>query len=306
MAASDLIAAAIAAFSITVSPPPPANIHASDGICVETLLRPAMFSSDDYRFGGFHVGELRADGFAVGPFGLLASAHRRLAFDARCLGDDDMPSRAHPALALAHAVDRWLDGMRGVAEPQPKAQPRAAVAVVVLPTMPAPDFDAVERAVRDVIALIRQRDPTIDLDVGQLTCLQRALYFEARGEGMLGQAAVAHVALNRVGTRPGRTTICDVVQEPGQFAPYLGGEPDDDELAQTDDDATRLAAETAAMVMAGYVDDPSRGGQYFYAPRLVKGQPAWVKGMKETARIGAHRFFVEVDARPHDARLARD
>jgi spore germination cell wall hydrolase CwlJ-like protein len=153
----------------------------------------------------------------------------------------------------------------------------------------------------------RERDPGVELDRKQLACLQRALYFEARGEGSLGQAAVAHVALNRVGTRPSRATICEVVREPGQFAPYLNGEPDEADLAQTDEDATRSAIETAAMVMAGYVPDPSRGGQYFYAPRILKTQPAWAKGLKETARIGGHRFFADPEAlAPAPTRLARN
>jgi len=124
---------------------------------------------------------------------------------------------------------------------------------------------------------------------------------------MLGQAAVAHVALNRLGTRPNRTTICEVVREPGQFAPYLNGEPDESELVQTDEEATRIAAETAAYVMAGYLPDASRGGRYFYAPALVKSPPPWVKGMKETARIGGHRFFVEPEnARPTETKVARN
>ncbi len=184
------------------------------------------------------------------------------------------------------------------------AQPRLVVSMTALPAPVA--RDPLEATARSVIGELRARNPAIELDAKQLVCLQRALYFEARGEGSLGFAAVAHVALNRVGTRPGRTTVCDVVREPGQFAPYLTGEPDEADLAQTDEDATRAATEAAAQVMAGSIPDPSRGGLYFYAPRILKTQPAWAKGLKETARIGGHRFFAEPPIPVVATRLARN
>lgn len=210
---------------------------------------------------------------------------------------------ASPRLSLSAMVG-WVTGhdpgtvLPGVAEA------RTEVAIDALPDVTDPD--PISRVIRLVVVDLRAQDPTLELDRQQLHCLQRALYFEARGEGMLGQAAVAHVALNRVGTRPNRTTICEVVREPGQFAPYLNGEPDDADLVQTDEEATRIATESAAFVMAGYLPDPSRGGRYFYAPALVKTQPAWAKGMKETARIGGHRFFIERESAPTETKLARN
>ncbi|MBI3514764.1 MAG: cell wall hydrolase [Proteobacteria bacterium] len=262
MAASELIAAAMAAFFLS-HPPSALTVGApADARCVPALRLRAL----DER------------GAAVRP-----SLTRMLG----C---------AEPRPALAFALDvvrEWLGGPDAM--PGVEAQPRPGVTVAALAD-PA-DADPILKAARLVIAEWRERDPTVDLDRKQLVCLQRALYFEARGEGMLGQAAVAHVALNRVGTRSGRASICDVVREPGQFAPYLGGEPDGTDLAQSDDDATQLALETAAQVMAGYFPDPSRGGLYFYAPRLLKTQPAWARGLKETARIGGHRFFADPEAR---------
>ena len=263
MAASDLIAAAVAAFF--VSQPP---VGKTVGVVAEPPCAPPL-----------RVGRAAEVRHAVS----LPSPVRAL----NCAAP-----KSTLALALESARD-WLEGVTGM--PDVTAQPRAGVMVAVL-SDPA-DADPIYKAARLVIAEWRERDPTVELDRKQLVCLQRALYFEARGEGMLGQAAVAHVALNRVGTRPGRASICDVVREPGQFAPYLGGEADEVELAQSDDDATQIALETAAQVMAGYFPDPSRGGQYFYAPRLVKTQPAWAKGLKETARIGGHRFFAEPETK---------
>jgi spore germination cell wall hydrolase CwlJ-like protein len=194
------------------------------------------------------------------------------------------------------AVRDWLDDADAILQGVPR--PRALVYVKPLPD-PA-DADPVYRMIRETIDDVHQHDPMVSLDRVQVACLQRALYFEARGEGERGMAAVAHVALNRVGTKSTRATVCDVVREPGQFAPYLTGEPDDADLAETDEDAAQLAIEIAAQVMAGYLPDPSRGGRYFYAPAVLKVAPTWAKGMKETARVGGHRFFSE----PPDTRVA--
>jgi len=272
MAASEFIAAAIAAFSVVPLPTATPFSASADMRCMAV---PAV---------------LRA--FEAGP-------------PMRAWRDDwsGRASDARPLLArgcidaapesslgnLVATVQSWFDGSDANLIVGPP--PRALVWVTKLPD-PA-DADPLQKTIREVVDELRFRNPAIELDRKQLACLQRALYFEARGEGVLGLAAVAHVALNRVGTRPNRATVCDVVREPGQFAPYLNGEPDEADLAQPEDDATRLAIETAAQVMAGYLPDPSRGGRYFYAPAVLKVVPAWAKGMKETARVGGHRFFAE-------------
>ncbi len=208
-----------------------------------------------------------------------------------------------PRLSVTGMVS-WATGYDPSMVVQHAGEQRSQIAVHVLPDVTDPD--PISRTIRLVVVDLREKDAGLELDRTELGCLQRALYFEARGEGILGQAAVAHVALNRVNTRQSRGTICEVVREPGQFAPYLTGEPDDADLIQTDEEATRIAAETAAFVMAGYLPDPSRGGRYFYAPALVKAPPPWVKGMKETARIGGHRFFIEPEPSRLETKVARN
>ena len=46
---------------------------------------------------------------------------------------------------------------------------------------------------------------------GQLQCLAKAIYFEARGESEKGQLAVGRVVLNRVESGAYADTICGVV-----------------------------------------------------------------------------------------------
>lgn len=48
---------------------------------------------------------------------------------------------------------------------------------------------------------------------GEVRCLARAMYFEARGESVAGQIAVAQVTLNRVKAEKFPDTVCNVVHE---------------------------------------------------------------------------------------------
>jgi spore germination cell wall hydrolase CwlJ-like protein len=50
-----------------------------------------------------------------------------------------------------------------------------------------------------------------DLSEDDLFCMVQNVYFEARGEDMLGQAAVAHVTLNRVRSPAYPDSGCGVV-----------------------------------------------------------------------------------------------
>ena len=272
MAASEFFAAAIAAFSIVQDP---AETPHAAAVAARCMMVPGL-----------------ARALEVAP---VAWMQPRVAVSFGCA---QRAPRSTVALMI-DALRDWLDDARDnlIGTPHPR------VLVYVSPLPDPADRDPVQKAVREQVDEMRRNDPAVTIDRGQLNCLQRALYFEARGEGERGLAAVAHVALNRVGTRPNRATICDVVREPGQFAPYLNGDPDEADLVESDEDAYQLAIEIAAEVMAGYLPDPSRGGRYFYAPAVLKVAPAWAKGMKETARIGGHRFFAEPPP-PRETRVA--
>jgi spore germination cell wall hydrolase CwlJ-like protein len=272
MAASEFFAAAIAAFSIVQDP---AEIPHAAAVAARCMTVPGL-----------------ARALEVAP---AVSTQPRVAVSFGCA---QRAPRSTVALMIDSLRDWFEDARDNLIGPP---RPRALVYVSPLPD-PA-DRDPVQKAVREQIDEMRRSDPAVAIDRAQLNCLQRALYFEARGEGERGLAAVAHVALNRVGTRPNRATVCDVVREPGQFAPYLNGDPDEADLVESDEDGYQLAIEIAAEVMAGYLPDPSRGGRYFYAPAVLKVAPAWAKGLKETARVGGHRFFAEPQPQ-HETRVA--
>lgn len=52
----------------------------------------------------------------------------------------------------------------------------------------------------------------------EVECLTKTIYFEARGEPVKGQMAVAWVTLNRVKHEKFPDTVCGVVHQPGQYS----------------------------------------------------------------------------------------
>ncbi len=116
-----------------------------------------------------------------------------------------------------------------------------------------------------------------------LRCLTEALYYEARGEGVAGQQAVAEVILNRVDHPRFPRTVCGVVNQRGQFS-YHGrvtkrfGEKG----------ALRLAERIAVAALTGAPRNLTNGATYFHT-RAVR--PGWSRKFTQTARIGSHIFY---------------
>ena len=122
-------------------------------------------------------------------------------------------------------------------------------------------------------------------------CLAKALYFEARGEGMKGQLAVAQVILNRVRDPRFPNTICGVVYQGAerrhacQFSFACDGKPDYPANARQWATARRLAA----RVLRGKARLKGMEGVAFYHADYVR--PQWASMMRPVLRIGRHIFY---------------
>ena len=55
-------------------------------------------------------------------------------------------------------------------------------------------------------------------DSHEVICLAKNIYFESRGESIVGKLAVAKVTLNRTQHPDFPSTVCKVVYQPGQFS----------------------------------------------------------------------------------------
>ena len=122
-------------------------------------------------------------------------------------------------------------------------------------------------------------------------CLATGIYFEARGEKLRGQAAVAQVILNRVRNPTYPKTICGVVyQNDGwrnrcQFSFACDGIKD--RIANRSD--YKVAEEVAMAVTAGKIFIPEVASATHYHATYVN--PRWSHTMKKMKKIGLHIFY---------------
>jgi spore germination cell wall hydrolase CwlJ-like protein len=122
-------------------------------------------------------------------------------------------------------------------------------------------------------------------------CLATGIYFEARGEKLRGQAAVAQVILNRVRNPTYPDSICGVVyQNDGwlnrcQFSFACDGKRD----RITNPANYKTAQEIAMAVTAGKIFIPEVGSATHYHATYVA--PRWANTMKKMKKIGLHVFY---------------
>lgn len=122
-------------------------------------------------------------------------------------------------------------------------------------------------------------------------CLTRGIYFEARGEVLKGQAAVAQVILNRVRNPAYPDTVCGVVYQNENWKNRCQFSFACDNLLDRilNRDSWKVAADIAMAVTAGKIWLPEVGSATHYHATYV--HPAWARTMKRVVRIGDHIFY---------------
>lgn len=119
-------------------------------------------------------------------------------------------------------------------------------------------------------------------------CLAKAIYFEARGESIKGQFAVAEVILNRRDSPLYPKTICGVVNQGGaggcQFSFTCDGRSD----TVRDREAFRTAGKIAGLMIGGAPRALTDGATHFHTLNVT---PRWSRNMPRTAEIGQHMFY---------------
>ena len=124
----------------------------------------------------------------------------------------------------------------------------------------------------------------------ELKCLSEALYFEARGEQIEGQIAVADVIINRKKSNQFPNTICGVISEGShkrhacQFSYNCDGKL---ELIYDKRTYNRIV-KLSSLILNGAFSDVTKGATFFHASEV---SPAWSKKFKKTRKIGRHIFY---------------
>ncbi|HVY58315.1 MAG TPA: cell wall hydrolase [Xanthobacteraceae bacterium] len=122
-------------------------------------------------------------------------------------------------------------------------------------------------------------------------CLTDAVYFEARGEPVRGQMAVAQVVMNRVFSGYYPQDVCGVVYQNAnrhlacQFTFACDGIPE----RVTEPDAWARAKEIARDTLDGKIWVPAVGKATHYHAYWV--HPSWVHEMKKMLKLGVHTFY---------------
>jgi spore germination cell wall hydrolase CwlJ-like protein len=133
--------------------------------------------------------------------------------------------------------------------------------------------------------LFSQPEPTGD---EEWQCLTKALYFEARGESLKGQFAVAEVILNRVDSPAYPSTVCGVVGQRGggscQFSYVCDGASDKMREREPMERAKRIAR----VMLDGAPRLLTDGATHFHTTGV---RPGWARRFPQTAAIGAHLFY---------------
>jgi len=126
-----------------------------------------------------------------------------------------------------------------------------------------------------------------------LLCMSLNLYFEARGEEVQGQIAVAEVTLNRVASPAFPDDICGVVLQENEngcaYSWWCDGLSD---KMSEGNSMKRAKAIAELMILEGeYISVVGKEATHYHATTI--DPPYWAKEMEETARVGNHVFYKE-------------
>ncbi|MBP1850418.1 spore germination cell wall hydrolase CwlJ-like protein [Rhizobium halophytocola] len=126
-------------------------------------------------------------------------------------------------------------------------------------------------------------------------CLSSGVYFEARGESVKGQAAVAQVILNRVRNPAYPDTICGVVYQNKDWRNRCQFSFACDNIRDrvNSKDHWKIAREVAMAVTAGKIWLKEVGSATHYHAVYVR--PRWARSMEKVGRIGLHVFYRTYD-----------
>ena len=121
-------------------------------------------------------------------------------------------------------------------------------------------------------------------------CLTEALYFEARGESVKGQFAVAEVILNRVASRRFPNSVCGVVHQGTgkRFQCQFTYNCDGNKEIVNEKAAWARVGKVARLMIDGAARQLTEGATHYHTKAV---SPRWSRKFARTATIGMHYFY---------------
>ena len=185
-------------------------------------------------------------------------------------------SLVRPAVATTTAVANSLGAVT-------QAQPAQSVTVKLAASI-ATEAAWLYKGGWPLYALVDKYSVGAPLDE-QANCLATAVYFEARGESVEGQLAVAGVVMNRAASGLYPTDWCSVVKQPAQFSFVRRGEFP---AIDTGSAAWGRAQGVARLAMANVVPSIDQNVLWYHATYV---DPSWGHRLNMVEKIGAHLFY---------------
>ena len=133
----------------------------------------------------------------------------------------------------------------------------------------------------------------------QRECLAKNIYFEARGESIAGQVAVAWVTLNRMESDNFPNTICGVVYQARtdsngnpirhkcQFSWFCDGKSDRIRNQREWEDV-KLIADVVLIDWARAKESPVEQATFYHADYV---RPYWASNFTKVAQVDSHIFY---------------
>jgi spore germination cell wall hydrolase CwlJ-like protein len=232
---------------------------------------------------------LRAAGYAAAAVSLGAAASIAA------------PSQAEgpaPTVAAAPAIDgsspasieAALDGAEARVAPEPKAEEKPGV-IKSLWNAATNWVGLAQTQPSQAAAKLRSLDELVQAYAGNSTdsreqdCLAKAVYFEARGEPIEGQLAVAEVVINRAGSGRYPADLCSVITQPWQFSFIRKGRFPTPDFGS---DSWRKAVAVAKIAQGKLADTLPSNVLWYHADYVA---PSWGKRLNRQTKIGLHIFY---------------
>jgi N-acetylmuramoyl-L-alanine amidase len=162
--------------------------------------------------------------------------------------------------------------------------PAASSVTVKIPTTMASQAAWLYKGGWPLYAIVDKFATNAPLDE-QTNCLATAVYFEARGESVEGQLAVARVVMNRAVSGRYPPDWCSVVKQPAQFSFVRHGAFP---YADTNSAAWQKAEAVAELAAANVVPSLGNDVLWYHADYVA---PTWRRSLQEVQQIGAHIFY---------------
>jgi len=119
----------------------------------------------------------------------------------------------------------------------------------------------------------------------EANCIATAVYFEARGEALEGQLAVARVIMNRAASGQYPSSWCSVVKQPAQFSFVRHGQFPTINTASA---AWAKAQGVTRLAVSNVIPSLSNDVLWYHADYV---NPSWGHRLSMAQKIGAHIFY---------------